>query len=419
MTSLLIRGGLVVDTDPIDVSRSDVLVRDGRIAAVGPGLEAPPGAEVLEAQGRIVLPGFVDTHRHTWQAAIRGVLPDTTLGEYLARVLGELAPRYQPDDVYTGVLAGALECLDSGITTLVDWSHIQLTPEHTDANLAALRESGIRAVFGYCYGGDGDLAPEARRVREAVGGMVSMAIAALGPDIVPEGDRPLREWQIARELDVPVTSHMGASGPEQAERGLAFLEENGLLTHPTTFVHATDYTDEAFGRIADSGGTVSVSPGIEAALGGFGHPPTGRARAAGVPTGLSADTIASGTGDMFSLMRAAHLLERGRPGDAGLGFTTRDVLRMATIEGARVAGLADVTGSLRPGKWADLVLLRTDLLATACAHDPVTAVVQHADTRNVDAVLVGGRVVKRDGCLVHDVTSLLTALADSSGRILG
>ncbi len=428
---MLIRDGLVIDTDPVPavLGRADVLVRDGLIAAVGPGLHAPPDADVLDATGRLVLPGFVDTHRHVWQAAVRATLPDATLPAYLERILGGLAPRYRPDDVFTGTLAGALECLDSGVTTLVDWSNIQLGPGHTDASVAALRDSGIRAVFGYCYGGDGDLdalAAETARVRRAhfdgsggsggSGGTVGMAMAALGPEIAGE-ERALREWRLARDLDLPITVHMGGFGPESAARGLAFLDAHGLWDRPATYVHANHYTGDEFKRLAAHGGTFSATPAVEAIL-DIGPPPTGRARAAGAPTGLGADVVTSGPGDMFSIMRAAYVLERGRPGGAGLGLTAADVLRMATIEGAEAIGLADVTGSLAPGKQADVLVLRTDTLGLAVAHDPVAAVVLSADVRNVDTVLVGGRVVKRGGALLgQDVPALLTALAESAGRL--
>ncbi|MGI5204081.1 amidohydrolase family protein [Spirillospora sp. CA-108201] len=421
--TLLLTNGLVIDTapEPVVLGIADVLVEDGRIAAVGPGLAAPDGAETIDATGRIVMPGFVDTHRHTWQAGIRAALPDGTLPGYLQRVLVELAPRYRPGDVFAGTLAGSLECLDSGITTLVDWSHIQLSPAHTEAGVAALRASGIRAVFGYCYGG-GDLdalAAETGRVHRehfGSGGALTMAMAALGPEIAGD-ERALAEWRTARDLGLPVTAHMGGHGAESAARGLAFLDANGLMDHPATYVHANFYTDEELKRIAGSGGTVSVAPAIEAAL-DIGAPPTGRARAAGAPTGLGADTVASGPGDMFSVMRAAYVLERARPDGAGLGFTTAGALRTATIEGAEAAGLADVTGSLTAGKQADILVLRTDTFGLAAAHDPIAAVVLAADTRNVDTVLVGGRVVKRGGVLEgHDVPALLASLTDSAAHV--
>ncbi|GAA3243170.1 amidohydrolase family protein [Nonomuraea helvata] len=424
MTSTtLIKNGVVVDTEPepVVLGRVDVRIEHGVIVEVGPGLPEVPGAEVIDATGRIVLPGFVDTHRHTWQAGIRAVAPDIAFDGYLRRILNELAPRYRPEDVYAGNLAGALECLDAGVTTLLDWSHIQFSPGHTDATVRALRESGIRAVFGYCHGGDpAELAKETRRVRELLSGesgLVTMAFAALGPEIAGE-ERALEEWRVAAELGLPVTAHLGGHGPESAARGLAFLESNGLLATPTTFVHALHYTDEELKRIAAAGGTASFAPVDEMNL-GLGYPAAGRARAAGVPAGLGADTVVCSPGDMFSLMRTVHLLERGRPDGAGMGFTTRDALRMATIEGAEVLGLADVIGSLRPGKQADLVLLRTDTLGMAAAHDPIGAVVLNADTGSVDTVLVAGRVVKRGGQLLHhDLAAVVTALTESAGAVV-
>lgn len=407
--AMIIRGGTAVDTDPVAARVADVLVEDGRIAAVGPDLATPAGAEVLDATGMLVLPGFVDTHRHTWQAGIRAVGPDISFATYLDLVLGTIAPRYRPEDVYAGTLAGALECLDAGITTVVDWSHIQHTPDRTAAGLDALRAAGIRAVFGYCV-----RHPEvaaAREVLAATGGLVTMAMAPYGPEIVSE-EAALREWRVARELDLPVTVHMGGHGADSAARGLDFLQRNGLLGPRTSYAHGNSYSDDALRRIADSGGAISVSPIVEVEL-GLGAPITGRAVAAGVPTGLGADTVVSGPGDMFSLMRAAYALAR-----LDSDFTTRDALRAATVDGARTAGLDDV-GTLRVGNHADLVLLRTDLPGVAPANDPVGAIVLSMDTSAVDTVMVGGRVVKRHGRLDRDVPAVLATLAASATHVTG
>jgi len=410
----------VIDPEQALDARADVLIENGRIAAVGAELPHPSGTEIIDATGRLVLPGFVDTHRHTWQAGIRAIAPDVGFATYLSRILGELAPRYTPEDVYAGNLAGALECLDGGITTLVDWSHIQHTPAHTAAAVEALDRSGIRALFGYCYGGGGgpsELLAEGLRVHRehftSPGDLLSMIIAPLGPEIVP-AEVAAAEWRVARDLDLPVSVHMGGHGPESAARGLAFLNENALLAANTTFIHANHYTDEQLKMIAGAGGSVSVSPLIEAEL-GIGLPVTGRALSAGLPTGLSADAVTSGPGDMFSLMRAAYLMECSR---AGSSFTTRDALRMATIEGAKVVGLDHLIGSLAPGKQADVILLRTDSLGMASAHDPIGATVLSADTGAVDTVIVAGRVVKRDGRLVHhDLKRVTDDLRTSAARL--
>ncbi|MFD0365638.1 amidohydrolase family protein [Nocardia sp. GCM10030253] len=383
-STLLLRGGIVLDTEPRPrvTEHTDVLIEDGRIVALGTGLSAP---EVLDVSGHIVLPGFVDTHRHTWQAAIGATTADATLGDYLARVLGGYAPRYRPADVRIGNLAGALDALGSGTTTLLDWSQLNATAAHTEAAIQGLQESGIRGVFAY-----GGVAPA------AVAPRLTFAYAAMGPEIAG-ADEAIREWRAARDLGLPITVHMGGNGRESAEKGLAVLAANGLLGPQTTYIHPNYFSDDELRRIADTGGTASIAPISEAGL-HIGYPATGRLRAAGIPTSLSSDSVTSGPGDMFSVMRAAYLLERARP---GLEFSTRDVLRMATLEGAQVLGLGDVTGSLRPGKQADLLVLRTDSLGMSALLDPIAAVVLAAGPADIDTVLVGGEIVKRGGRLVH------------------
>ncbi|MEU0545085.1 amidohydrolase family protein [Nocardia sp. NPDC005978] len=402
----IIRGGTLIDTDPVRVLNADLLIDDGRITAVGADLRIPDGAEVLDATGMLVLPGFVDAHRHTWQSGIRMTGPDIAFPDYLDLVLGRFGPRYRPADVHIGTLAGALECLDAGITTVLDWSHIQHTPDHTAAAVDGIRAAGIRAVFGYCVR-DPDL-PAARAALAATGGgLVTMAMAPYGPEIVDE-TTALAEWRIARELDLPVTVHAGGYGPDSAAKGLDFLRRNGLLGPSTNYAHGNSYSDDQLKLIADSGGTLSVSPLVEAAL-GFGAPITARAVAAGVPTGLGADTVVSGPGDMFSLMRSAYGFARLES-----GFTTRDALRAATVDGAKAAGVADA-GTLTPGSHADIVLLRNDFPG----HDPVATVVLTMDTRAVDTVLVGGRVVKRGGHLVvANPAAVRAELAESAARLV-
>jgi len=405
--AMIIRGGTVVDTDPVRVAVADVLVDNGRIVAVGTDLPHTAD-EILDATGMLVLPGFVDTHRHTWQAGLRATGADISLGLYLDIVTNRVGPRYQPTDVYLGTLAGALECLDAGITTVVDWNHIQHTPEHTAAALDALRTAGIRAVFGYCV--QNPDVGAARKVQAATSELVTMAMAPRGPEIVGD-DEALGEWLVARELGLAVTVHMGGHGRESATRGLDFLRRNNLLGPRTSYAHGNDYSGDQLRLIADSGGAIAVSPIVEMDL-GIGAPVTARAKNAGVPTGLGADAVISGPGDMFSLMRADYAYARLEDDT----FTTRDALRAATVVGARVADL-DALGTLAPGSHADLVLLRTDLPGVAPVHDPVASVVLSMDTRAVDTVIVGGRVVKRSGRLAADVTTLLTELATSAARV--
>lgn len=404
---LLLRRGCVIDTEPRITVRpeTDVLVEDGRITAAGPDLR-DADATVLDATDRIVLPGFVDTHRHTWQAVLRSVAVDTDLGAYVSKVLGWFAPRFRAADVRTANLAGALECLDAGITTLQDFSSIQYTPDHTDAAVSGLLSAGIRAVFGYGYA-HWSTPAEVSRIRDQYFGsddqLITMALAPPGPSYSRAGD-VRADWRLARELGLRIAIHLGAGrGP------VRLLRDQGLLGDDILFVHGNTLGDDELGLIAGSGAGMSIAPAVEAQM-GHGPPLVGRVLRSGISCGFGVDVVPTVAGDMFSVMRAAMLT--GRQGD-GAPVTAADVLRMATLGGAAALGMADVIGSLRPGKRADIVVLRTDTLNMAGLHDPVGAVVSAAHPGNVEAVLVDGHLVKRDGRLVRpDLDAVIRAARD-------
>ncbi|MEX3105522.1 MULTISPECIES: amidohydrolase family protein [unclassified Streptomyces] len=406
---ILIRGGHVVDTEPRPTARpgTDILVEGGRIAAVGRGLRAA-GATVVDATGHIVLPGFVDTHRHLWQTALRSASVDTGLDAYFG-LLHQVGPRFRPQDVHIATLAGALECLDAGITTQLDFAHIAYTPDLADAAVDALETAGLRTVFGYGtpvdVTGGGQLA-DVRRVRERLAddtALVTMAYAPLGPLITPM-ETVTADWRIADELDLPLTVHLAAGPPNP--HPVTALRDAGLLRRRTLYVHLNGVGDDELKLIADSGAAASATPGDDAA----------RLKRAGITTGTGVDTVAFGPGDMFSTMRAVHLAGQGQP-----GTTAADVLRMATLDGAAALGLADRIGSLRPGKQADIVMIRLDDLNMLTAErDPVDAVVTAAQLHNVDTVLVAGKVVKSGGRLVHaDVRRTARALRETAAVVTG
>ncbi|MGC5011796.1 amidohydrolase family protein [Streptosporangium sp. DT93] len=409
---MLITGATVIDTEPRPrvLEGAGVLVEEGVITAVGRGLRAE-GAEVLDAAGGILLPGFVDTHRHVWQSVLRSVAADATLGGYLDLVLGRLGPAFRAEDVYAANLWGALEALDAGVTTLYDWSHIQLTPAHTDAALDALREAGIRAVFGYAPPSPADGArreDEVRRIASLAGGSgpVTPALAAWGP-VYGSAAAAEADWRLARELGLPISLHATGSG------AVEWLHANGLLGPDVMFVHGNGFSDEAVRLLAASGCAASVAPVVEAQM-GHGYPESGRFRDAGVRVGLGVDTVTDAPGDMFAVMRAAFAAERLRGGAS----STADMLRMATLGGAEALGMADRIGSLRPGRQADLVILRTGSPAMAPVHDPIGAVVTSAGPGDVDTVIVGGRVVKGGGRLLHPgLSRALDLVSRSAARL--
>jgi 5-methylthioadenosine/S-adenosylhomocysteine deaminase len=401
---------LTMDSELGDIADCDVLVEDGKIALVGRDLLVDD-AEVIEGTDRILIPGFVDTHRHLWQTSWRNIAADWTLSQYLVAVLGKLAPAYRPEDVFAGNLLGILEALDAGITTTLDWSHCALmTPEHTDAALEGLRESGARSVFGYGNAAaiwfDGSLTAdwsELERLQSSgTGDLITLAMAARGPDF-GSIDAAVEDWTRARELGVPITVHIGVAG--FASRPVAQLNDKGLLGPDTTYVHCSRLHEDELRMIAHTGGSVSIASEVEMHM-GHGYPPTGKVVAAGIRPSLSIDVCTGIGGDMFGAMRTTLAMQRAldhdRSIEAGatptyLDLNARDVLEFATIAGANTLGLGQKIGSITPGKDADLVLVRTDSLNMFPVNNPVASVALAANTSNVDTVLVAGKIVKRDG----------------------
>lgn len=432
----LIRGGHIISMDPEigDIPGGDLLIEGEEIAAVAPSVEAS-GCEVVDASGAIVIPGFVDSHRHTWETSARGIAPDVTLDGYFDLVLDRIAPAYRPEDVYAGNLLGALEAVDSGITTLLDWSHINNTPDHADEAIRALAEVGIRAV--YCYGNPNTSladwwfestlkAPEdIRRVRDRYfssdKGLMTLAMGTRGPGFcTPEVVR--HDWELAREIGVPISVHVGMGPVAGRFRMVEQLHDLGLLGPDTTYIHCNHLTDREFQLIAETGGTVSIAPMVEMTM-GHGIPPTGEVLAHGLRPSLSCDVVTSVPGDPFTQMRFLFAAERMRVHqrifDEELEevpplLSLRDVLEFATIEGARVCGLADRTGSLTPGKKADVVMLNIERVNAAPVTDPVGTVVCSMDTSNVDSVWVNGLALKRGGKLVDFDLERARRLAEDS-----
>jgi cytosine/adenosine deaminase-related metal-dependent hydrolase len=410
----LITGGTVISMDPAigDLDRGDVLLEDDVIVDVAEHIDAPD-AVVIDASDRIVMPGFVDTHRHTWQTAFRGVGADWTFAQYLVALHGTLKPHYQPEDVYLGNLLGRLEALHSGVTTMLDWFHCGRTPEHVDAAVQGLRDAPGRSIL--CYGaGWGTTEPvdhEVRRVRSELtdNGLVTMALGLRGPELT-DMDTVAAELKLAADLGLRTSVHIETGG---RNRPIADLHEYGLLSSTTTFVHANGVGDDELRMLADAGSSVSISPDVELKM-GIGWPMTGRMLAAGLRPSLSTDDSPSAGGDMFATMRSAHVAQRGLDGS----LNARDVLEFATIDGASACGLADRTGSLSPGKDADVILLSADDPTVFPFNNPPGTIVAAGHPGLVDTVLVAGRVVKRGGRLLDvDLSRLRSRLIESRDRI--
>jgi 5-methylthioadenosine/S-adenosylhomocysteine deaminase len=407
----LIRGGIVLSLDPSvgDLEHGDVLIEGDRIAEVGPNLTATD-AEVIDASGSIVMPGFVDTHRHIWEGVLRNIGTDVPLEgrtSYISFVLHKLAPAFRPQDAYVGNLVSTLGAIDAGITTLLDWSHIQGSPDHTDAVIQALEDSGIRAVFayGFPWWGKWEERQPSWFVRAATehfssdDQMLTLALAAPGPEFT-DFEVTRDHWKLARETGARITTHVGVGSYGQDAKVQEFGEA-GLLGPDTTYIHCTTLNDTEIQMIVDTGGTVSIASPVEMMM-GHGRPPIQKFLDRGLAPSLSVDVETNVPGDMFTQMRSVFALQRAMASEAGRDqASARDVLGWATIEGALANGLDAKVGTLTPGKQADVIMLRADTLNVAPLNDPATAVVTGMSTSNVDTVLIAGRVMKRGGRLLH------------------
>ncbi|MEO8423865.1 MAG: amidohydrolase family protein [Actinomycetota bacterium] len=407
----LVRGGIVLSLDPNvgDFASADVLIEHGEIVAVGPGLQNGE-AEVIDASGMIVMPGFVDSHRHIWEGLLRNIGTDVPLegrSSYISFVLHKLAPAFRPEDAYIGDLVSALGAIDAGITTLLDWSHIQSSPAHTDAVIQALRDSGLRAVFayGFPWWGKWEERQPSWFVRAATehfssaDQMLTLALAAPGPEFT-DFEVSRDHWKLARETGARITTHVGVGSYGQDAK-LQEMGEAGLLGPDTTYIHCTTLNDTEIQMIVDTGGTVSLASPVEMMM-GHGMPPIQKFLDRGLRPSLSVDVETNVPSDMFNQMRSVLALQRASATAAGrTALRTAEVLACATIEGARAVGLDSKVGTLTPGKQADLIMLRTDRMNVTPLNDPATAVVAGMDTGNVDTVVIAGRVMKRHGELLH------------------
>jgi 5-methylthioadenosine/S-adenosylhomocysteine deaminase len=386
---ILIRGGcvLTLGARTPNFAQADVLIEDGKVAEVGPGLRARDADEV-DATDTIVMPGFVDTHRHAWRSLFRN------LGDDAQAAAG--VDHYRPDDVYAATLVGLLGALEAGITTVVDWADIPVDERTAEAALQAHADAGVRTVFVH---------EDPDRFAERAGPPTTLA-AGWGAGGGAEPDGAPEAWSRARDRGHRIHVH---AGPGTA--GLVgALAARALLGPDVVLAHGASLDDAALEAVASSGASVALAPSSDMAT-GQGPPPVQQLIDRGIRPGLGVDDERVAPGDLFAQMRAtismqhATVFDRKLAGKAGLPrlMSTRDVIRYATSDGARVAGLGDVTGSLAVGKHADVIVLRTDRPNIFPVNDPIGAVVWGMDTSNLDWVFAGGRALMRQGKLEADV----------------
>lgn len=412
----LIRGGAVLSMDPSvgDFAQGDVLIEGKKIIAVGPRLHAP-GAAIIDAAGMIVMPGFVDTHHHQYQTALRSFLPDGLLfndglphgqKNYLDYIHTTITPVYRPEDAFIAELVASLSQLDAGVTTVVDTSQVGHSPEHSDAVIEGLHAAGRRAVFVYSPGvGPRNVFPtDLQRLRSRYFSSSDQLLTlAMGGEVFDPAFRTY--WALARQNGLHIVSHLvGSLGQETLVEQLA---SEGLLGPDLEFIHASRLSEGSWQAIAASGATVSLATPIEMSM-RHGLPPIQSALDHGVQPALSVDVECTMTADFFTQMRTVFTLQRALINERALNgetnlpelLTSRDVIRFATVEGARVARLSHKVGSLTPGKEADVILLRADAINVAPLNNVPGAVVTLMERSNVDTVIVAGRIRKWRGALV-------------------
>ena len=439
---VLLRGGYVLSMDETvgELPGGDVLIEDGVIVAVEARIDAED-AEVLDVSRHVVMPGFIDTHRHTWQTPFRGVCADWTLEDYFRGIRMSISPNCAAEDVYAGNYVGALEALEAGVTTILDFSHCNNTPEHADGAIQGLRDAGIRAMFAYGYypaptaepvfTEHGQRLADARRIREqelpSDDGLLTMGVALTEAGLLPF-EQTIAEAGSARELGVPSVLHTGCNWGSLVTEGIPELDHHHLLSADQVHVHCNTLDERNLRRLAENACKVSCSPETEMQM-GMGHPVIRRVLELGMRPSLSCDVMSSNSGDMFSQMRLGLQFERCMRNDAfnarnqmpdRLDLTVRDALRWGTANGAHAMGLEHRVGSLTPGKQADVIVVGGRRLNMAPMADPVGCLVAQANPGNVRHVLVAGRFVKRDGELVGvDLDRAIDLAQNSCDRVLG
>jgi 5-methylthioadenosine/S-adenosylhomocysteine deaminase len=417
---IIIRGGVVLSQDRQvgDFLKADILIEDGKIREVrpdlGPDAAASGAAAVVDAANQIVVPGFVDTHSHSYQGVLRSIMPNGVLEpDYNRDVQANLTPAFTPEDVYAGVLMTALGAIDMGTTTIVDVSQISHTGEHSDACIGALRDAGIRAVYAYSRG----LGPVSEYPRDILrlqrsyfSSKDQLLTLALGAAL------DAKVFAMAREAGVPAVLHM-----RNDSEGLLALGRAGLLRPGDEFIHCTNLNDDAWRLIRDTGGQVSLCPHIEMAM-GHGMPAIQQALDFGLRPSLSSDHSVEIAPDLFGIMRQVFTMQRlqvfarRRNGEANPPplVTCRELLEFATIAGARCANLDGRIGTLSPGKDADLLLLRADGFGLWPVNNAPGTVVNLMNPGHVDAVFIAGKPRKWRGSLVGVDRARVMRIAEQS-----
>jgi cytosine/adenosine deaminase-related metal-dependent hydrolase len=421
---ILLRGGVVLSLDRQvgDFAQADVLIEDGKIREVRPNIAASgDDMAVVDAAHLILIPGFIDTHSHSYQGLLRNILVSGLLNpDYNRDVQTTLTPAYQAADAYAGVLATALGMIDMGTTAMVDISQVSHTPEHSDACIRALQEAGIRAVFAY-HRGAGPAAQYPQDIKRLQRTYFSSKDQLLTLALTANLNASV--FELAREVGVPVVQHLVGN---DLSPQLVALAQAGLLRPGDEYIHCLGINDAAWRLIKDTGGQVSICAPIDMAM-GHGLPAIQEALDHGFRPSLSSDHGVAIAQDFFSVMRSTYtlqrllILQRARKGEQNLPplLNCRDLLEFGTVAGARCANIDGKVGTLTPGKEADIVMLRADRLDVWPLNNAPMAAVNLMNPSHVDTVFIAGKVKKWRGNLVGvDVARVLRLIEEARDGVL-
>lgn len=439
-----------MDSEIGTLTNCDILIEGEYIRAVGPSLEDPAEktATIIDGTDMIVCPGFIDTHRHTWQTQLRTIATDHVLPDYILWLRQIYGSSYTARDAYLGNYCGALESIDNGITYIVDHSHIMNSPEHADAAVRGLLDAKIRAVFCYATyvnpAWEGSCIDKQReeetpdwRMRDAQrikdqffhsslpGDLVRMGFTLSEPDLTPI-DQLVHEIEHARALGAKViTAHSSHGKWDPGNFVVRQLGRRNIIGPDLLFSHGTSFSEDELQIIRDYGVGVCSTPDTELQM-GMSHPIAFRAKDLGCKASLGVDVCCSTPADMFRQMRLLlqaqrHLEHEATVGGGGAVKMARrceEVLEMATMGGAKAVGLDDIIGSIKPGKRADLLLVKCDSLRMFPIHDPIGALVLYANGSDIDTVFINGEVLKSGGKLLVDWPKIRRELGASVASIM-
>ena len=439
--NLLIKNAVIIsgNSHQNNDQKQDILVKDGIIVSIEPSIANADHFKEIDATDMLVMPGFVNAHIHTWQTGLRGLAGDWTATNYFRAMHAGLATFFEPEDIYIANLVGALNQINNGVTTLVDWHHCNRTPDHSDAAIDGLEESGIRAVFlhgtpkpdpapGQPHFSEVPM-PVDEVVRLRSGRMsssdkkVTMGLAILGPQMAIN-DVCMQDFKLAKEMDLLTSMHH--SGLQMAgEQSYEMASKAGLLGEHINIVHGNELLDRDLDILVNDGATFTITAEVEMQM-SYGNPLSARLLKKNHSFSIGSDIESAYSPDMFAIARTTmqverHFISREEQAKTGerphpIPITTSDAFKWATINGAKDFRLDNKTGTLEVGKKADITFLRNADLNLKNSFNPLHSIICYGHPGNVDTVVIEGDVMKQNGNLnFKDLDNKLSKL-ELSGR---